>query len=549
MPGLSVNAASSELRNADPSSLQLPAAFEVCFNGLSSEGMMGTMPRSAAEVPAEVAGHGYNAALRKRLQQLGYLKSANATVPQFDSALRRFQQDAGLVVDGWNGAQTWDALQQLFTFEDPFQAERWFTPEGQPLPALNRALRLRLRAYGQWPSKGQALHALADAFTQWLTHARLLGWEPPPVADPLATGGPDDITPARVARLFDHDEIVAFAAAHPERCNPAFYGANAAAMRQFLLALAKVELWLNGYPVAPDGDTRLTVRTTVQPAGGGAGGRRPRRRRQSDSAFFDVVETFLHNTQGSAVTTSRSLAALSSTDTNTRLDQAIASILMRTQELREAEQTTQTPPMSDEDLAKLVLAQPRPKSFWKKLVKTARGLASSLFDGVRRVWRWLRERVSSVLSWAKESLVNLTRAVWHRLTAIGRIIRAAIHAFAEGVAYFVQPVLAFSNPRDLVMAHDVDFDFHVHVAAGADDGVVQQKIRSLRRGVAAWKVACQIIGLATTVTRATLQGANVLGLIFVASGLIRIAGQLRELGTSLANYMELNQAQPLIDVA
>ena len=130
MPGLSLDGACSVLRASAPSPLRLPEAFESCFDAIGEEGMMGRLPRSVDEVPTDLAGPGHEAALRKRLQRLGYLSAFHADRGVFDAAIRKFQEEAGLVVDGWTGARTWEALQELFTFENPFNAARWFGGDG-----------------------------------------------------------------------------------------------------------------------------------------------------------------------------------------------------------------------------------------------------------------------------------------------------------------------------------------------------------------------------------------------------------------------------------
>ena len=63
----------------------------------------------------------------ERLWLLGYLEDAddlassrrNAERRRFLRAVADFQRGAGLVVDQWSGEQTWQALQDLITFESP----------------------------------------------------------------------------------------------------------------------------------------------------------------------------------------------------------------------------------------------------------------------------------------------------------------------------------------------------------------------------------------------------------------------------------------------
>ncbi len=91
-------------------------------------------------------------AARSWLYALGYLAEDHDTA-EYDAvlsqAVRSFQREAGLVVDGWLGeAETWPRLQELIAFEHPLDPAFWGDSRGGPKPALARAVGTRLRLYG-----------------------------------------------------------------------------------------------------------------------------------------------------------------------------------------------------------------------------------------------------------------------------------------------------------------------------------------------------------------------------------------------------------------
>jgi hypothetical protein len=91
-------------------------------------------------------------AARSWLYALGYLSDDDDAVT-YDDELRAgiewFQREAGLTVDGWIGSEeTWPRLQELVAFESSFQSDHWVGPEGEPRPALKRAVKTRLALYG-----------------------------------------------------------------------------------------------------------------------------------------------------------------------------------------------------------------------------------------------------------------------------------------------------------------------------------------------------------------------------------------------------------------
>jgi hypothetical protein len=89
---------------------------------------------------------------RSWLFALGYLDK-DEDRSDYDDALRQalktFQTEAGLTVDGWIGTEeTWPRLRELVTFDDPLLQAHWITASGRARTALARAAKTRLVLYG-----------------------------------------------------------------------------------------------------------------------------------------------------------------------------------------------------------------------------------------------------------------------------------------------------------------------------------------------------------------------------------------------------------------
>lgn len=89
---------------------------------------------------------------RSWLFALGYLDK-DEDRSDYDDKLRQavklFQTEAGLTVDGWIGTEeTWPRLRELVTFDDPLVQAHWMTRSGKARPGLARAARTRLELYG-----------------------------------------------------------------------------------------------------------------------------------------------------------------------------------------------------------------------------------------------------------------------------------------------------------------------------------------------------------------------------------------------------------------
>lgn len=70
-----------------------------------------------------------------RLVHLQYLtKRSNVNNKALTNAVKDLQAEAGLVTDEWLGFQTWQAIQQVFSFEEPTHLERWIIVSDQYRP-------------------------------------------------------------------------------------------------------------------------------------------------------------------------------------------------------------------------------------------------------------------------------------------------------------------------------------------------------------------------------------------------------------------------------
>jgi peptidoglycan hydrolase-like protein with peptidoglycan-binding domain len=91
----------------------------------------------------------------EHLYLLGYLdKKPSENEPDlqesatFQKAVRKFQKEANLTVDGWIGDETWRAMHSLVGFESDTNIKQWQEGENTFCQAFYRAVQLRLWAYG-----------------------------------------------------------------------------------------------------------------------------------------------------------------------------------------------------------------------------------------------------------------------------------------------------------------------------------------------------------------------------------------------------------------
>ncbi len=183
--------------------------------------------------------------IRNRLFMLGYMEAdsgrGNLDGP-LEAAIAAFQQEAGLEVDGWVGEQeTWPALQELVSFETRLDPLKWFR-KGKPMKALLRAVGLRLFVLGLLPEnpaggdfdREQAMRRFGDI------------WQRVGLKMPAASPG---FNLGWLWMLFDQDRIVEQLGALKALPGKK----DLERTHSFILNAAKIELWLMGYKVVPNG--------------------------------------------------------------------------------------------------------------------------------------------------------------------------------------------------------------------------------------------------------------------------------------------------------
>ncbi|HYI02219.1 peptidoglycan-binding domain-containing protein [Hyalangium sp.] len=346
-------------------------------------------------------------AVRARLELLGYAPGAEGDSSTLRQAVRQFQQDAQIDVDGWVGRQTWEALDEFITLEPPLQLERWYPSGGSPCPALVRATALRLRMLGFEATPTDREELLAEPLAAFRRAARELG---------LPAGAE---VPERqvVALLFDDELLLSIAARGLE--GQTVLGPQdletpeADATSRMLRRMVRNELWLQGYEV---GDLRVS--TQVAPGQKGlADGLRvywshralpPGETIERRSKLIDVtLFAALQQDQG----------ALTGDDAKAH-EHVSSFVASHLEEFRQAWEHT---------------IPCRPVFF--------------IWDGVKRGARWLQKQIAGLSSlaevvskgveYAKAFVWNMVRYVFQQGSKIFSTVRRAVAALIHGVQPFL----------------------------------------------------------------------------------------------------------------
>lgn len=398
---------------------------------------------------------------------LGYLVKQPAeknSADQDDGMIRQaigaFQNDAGLVEDGWAGRETWDAVQELASFEYPFNVARWFVA-GEPRPVLRRAVYLRLFALGLTklpprPDTGlQSRNKESESDFQnglqlFVRAARSLRLSDRNMAPALV--------PETLDILFHQDRL-------SERINIRLNGPNELPLDKgerdeaydFVRNVAQIELWLYGFnvrignfrrggPFDRPGRFSLSFSAALHEFAVDHG-------LAEDDFNFDIQGTWSNRSAMDALPWFfKRLAAL---------DQATP----------EAEETVEAG--EPDHVVDRILQDKNTKLGVRDSIKS---LGARLWDGVKRVGKWIRSIFAAffntVKKVAKSVFTNISRFVHESALRIYSHVVAAVRAVTDGIDFLKERILLGSDPRHMVVMHDGDLDFDVFVNMAADPATV-----------------------------------------------------------------------------
>lgn len=454
-----------------------------------------TSERNAADSRA------YIWALRTRLIALGYLgerdnRDAETIDARFVAAVRRFQRDIGaqdLVADGWAGPRTWRVLQALAGFEDAQHPADWgLGVDPARCPAVARAAYLRLWVMGFFD--GWRRHRLrrgidptldnpecSAALARFLRFARALGL-PAPAQTPNALDLPT------LSVLFGHDAIVAALA------SPRFVQT-----RDFepqVEAIARIELWLHGYDCKPGPPDRRTRRR-------GPPGKRVKRplrtQRQVVHAFRrDCGEGLFGASAG--------------------VDQALFAEFARSLEATESAdpgplRVARAVDALDDDMR---------QEFEQRLA----GLASSIWDGVRRMARALWRVLQGMARATTAAINNLARLVARESRRYFHLVVRAVDVVQGRVDYMRHSLWPLQPPQHTLIWRGRDAD-HGLLLAPAPHGERRAVLARYGLRAARFRAAGQVIGALLDLLR---------GIASIASGTLAgpLAGPMAWLRALLA---------------
>ncbi len=473
------------------------------------EGVLSPLPEAREDSRKEDLHGSRLVTIRTRLHLLGYLRtdSGKARVDrQLQRAIGRFQEDADLKVDRWVGAETWSALQQLVDFESPLDLDRWSRPEAGK--GVWRAARLRLHTLGLLTSRTVRSQAKVERALERLSAvAWMLRLTP--------TRLPATLQRDTLEVLFNQDRLAAALAAENGLASSRPEAISASRVERFMVSVAAVELWLLGYDVPLDG--RGTYR-------------RPPGILYLPGAYplFYALEQFWR-ARGKGKAQARERAGV------------LGPTFFRQLGAVEREAQSGAPVLDGERVYREIkkLGKRSQRDVWGHVKR----IGSRLWDGVKRVWRWITAiigRVRRVFHRVVEWTKNLARLAYRYALRGFAAVKRAVGRVAGAIEYLSHEVAPDSDPEHVVIRRDRDLDYTVCLSPGRDAGRVRAITSNLVLQARFFAAGVRVLGRLVALTIDTLRTVSwAVGWFGLILALVRLFRDLRRFARAGDDDLEL----------
>ncbi len=468
--------------------------------------------------------------IRNRLFCMGYLEKDSGT-GHLDNTLRNgiraFQKEAGLKVDGWVGEkETWPALQELVSFETQIDLNKWMN-SGNPSPALRRAIALRLFVLGLRETRP------ASADDDILTGMKTFGqsWNQ---LEFDGTALPAGMNLEWIKRLFDMDGI----SRNLSKVNPNLSKQRLKLSHSLILNAAKIELWLMGYHVKPNGYDLKTVAKPV--ADSGLTGWDIMRRSKTLSHRLKVKKSIklyrqLHKfwmEHGKYDDEADELSVNFLTHF-----QAFFAIVDKGISSKDTLDSVE-----DQDKIEAFISDKKEQlpSIWTNVKQ----FGARIWDGVRRAWGWFKRLVTGVIDKVHEIGLNISRIVYNFALGSFTVVSNILKSIGTTIKVISDPRMPGSDPDHVMFIRDRDFDPTVFINQSSHGENIRKCTRILNYEMRKFSFGCRIIGAIVSILAQLLTKTwtGYFGLVF---GLVKLNRMKSSFKSLMDEYLDIFVFNPL----
>jgi len=193
--------------------------------------------------------------------------------------------------------------------------------------------------------------------------------------------------------------------------------------------------------------------------------------------------------------------------------------------------------MTDDSIEESLLERIRHFSGQEKqeLEGRLKNIASSIWDGVKRVFLWMKKFIRDFSSKISNMIKNVARFIAGRARRYFVPVRKAFEIIYRGSVYFKNSIFPESLPGHIVIWHDKDFDAKMFINTNGNQEVIQRVIERNYFESVCFSAACRISGYLAAIFRQTVEilASGALGWFIALLTLAGLGSQLKHIKEDL----------------
>lgn len=443
--------------------------FETILHGVENNGFVNKVPVNKTEAFEMQHQTIRIQTIATRLYLLGYLrrnfnpKRIHRKLDKIKKATLEFQRDANLTQDSWVGDETWYALDELVSFESEFTYENWFV-DGRIKPevtnAMHRAIQLRLWTLGLYSKKPRpkfkpltrrSLFQFTCILHMFLIRKKSFA---------------SDFNTETIALLFDQEELVNYIKKR-SAANNAFdlnlriakKDEDETLSKNFIVNCAKIELWLLGFKL------RIDEKLTYNYAYG--------------SGIWNALAEFHREFEGRKVHIAERLAK----EVSPRLFISLGNALKSEESYKEDDASEE---IAQELFVKGNLQKTKSniENAWSFIKETG----MRLWDGLKRVWRWIKRIGKKVVTFIQH---NLFKGFYRFISKSFKMITRGIGAIVKSIGVYIRGGMV---TKDIFFKFSKDMDTSVYIDKNINAEDSAAGSLALLKQTKAFQLGCKMVG-------------------------------------------------------
>ena len=271
--------------------------------------------------------------------------------------------------------------------------------------------------------------------------------------------------------LFDQDKIVNALADMSESFTvrlPNDISKKEAVMtvKRFIICCAKVELWLLGHQIPLDGKAKFEIPGRLNC-------------NSLDYPLYHALYTFWRE-QGQ----SRNYAEKHS--------EKITGYFFKTlQDIQSEGENIDDPNLSDKIYQELV--KKSNKEITSQVWNHIKSLGSRIWDGIKRVWRWMKSVFNKIIKKVSTWAINTARLVYQYAVNAFPIVKKISKMTAATFSVLINRTFPGSDIQHLVISRDLDFDYNLYLNPARDPKKVLQILEKFSRQTSLFNKGAHIL--------------------------------------------------------